>query len=165
MRCSVIKLLGNTCHVERVIYIDVLVTCIYLPMYMYNPSLICRPFMRRLPFLIMHCTWENLLGISLHPLSLSIAVSLSCSQVSFCHTRLLSATFILKKVLRGGRRVPSYHLLLLPLTSQLCLVPRLLYKLLMTAKPNRENERACPSLRNYPGKNRRWIRIFQCSTN
>lgn len=53
MQCN--TFFKNTCHVEEVVYIDALVTCTYL-IYIYNLSLICRPFMRRLPFLIMHCT-------------------------------------------------------------------------------------------------------------
>jgi len=87
--------------------------------------------------------WNFSSSLSLS-LSLSLFLPLSYSQasVSFTLSCRFSSTFI-----RGCQATIYYspHIVAR-------LIPWLLYKLLMTAKPNRKNERTCPALRNYLAK-------------
>lgn len=71
-------------------------------------------------------------------LSLSLSPTLELLSLLLYHVGFTLPSFL---------GLPSHHLPPPLLVARFVL--RLLYKLLMTAKPNRENERACSASRNY----------------
>lgn len=143
IQCNVKRFFKN-CHVERVVYIDVLVTCTYLVrIYITWASfvgLLCAVCLSSLCIAHEKTCLESLFI----PPSLSLSFPLSSSFTLSC--RFLSTIFVLG--------VLNHHLP--PSSSHRHIVarfvPQLLYKLLMTAKPNRETERTCSTSRNYQRK-------------